>query len=77
MSAPDTLKNSTSPITDAAGFLDVKKETLQHNKYPNIFGLGDCTNVPTAKTAAAVGEQSLLFSSFKSLVTNFSFGMAL
>ncbi|XP_060582922.1 sulfide:quinone oxidoreductase, mitochondrial-like [Ruditapes philippinarum] len=64
MSAPDTLKNSTSPITDAAGFLDVKKETLQHNKYPNIFGLGDCTNVPTAKTAAAVaGQNKILYRS--------------
>lgn len=38
----------------AAG--DVDKETLQHKKYPNIFGIGDCTNLPTSKTAAAVGK---------------------
>jgi len=56
MSAPDVLKHSTSVITDGAGFLDVNKHTLQHNKYKNIFGLGDCTNIPTAKTGAAVGR---------------------
>ena len=29
---------------------------MQHVNYPNVFGIGDCLNVPTAKTAAAVGE---------------------
>ena len=42
-------------MIDEAGFLTVYKETLQHTKYPNIFGTGDCTNIPVAKTAAAVG----------------------
>lgn len=45
-----------SSLADEAGWLDVNKETLQHNKYPNVFGIGDCTNLPTAKTAAAVGK---------------------
>ena len=45
-----------SPLSDEMGFLNVNKETLQHNKYPNVFGIGDCTNAPTAKTAAAVGR---------------------
>ncbi|XP_060582923.1 sulfide:quinone oxidoreductase, mitochondrial-like [Ruditapes philippinarum] len=58
MSAPDVLKCSTSQITDEAGWLDVNKYTMQHNKYPNIFGLGDCTSVPTSKTAAAVASQN-------------------
>lgn len=58
MSAPDVLKNSTK-IVDEAGFLNVNKETLQHVKYPNIFGIGDCTNVPTSKTAAAVGKKKI------------------
>ena len=26
-------------------------------RYKNIFGVGDCTNIPTAKTAAAVAAQ--------------------
>lgn len=58
MSAPDVLKNSKVSITDGAGFLDVNKHTLQHAKYNNIFGLGDCTNLPTSKTAAAVASQN-------------------
>ncbi|KAH3853129.1 hypothetical protein DPMN_095651, partial [Dreissena polymorpha] len=58
MSAPDVLKNSTVPIVDASGFLDVNKYTCQHVKFPNIFGIGDCTNIPTSKTAAAVATQN-------------------
>lgn len=58
MSAPDVLKNSKSSLVDQAGFLDLNKHNLQHVKYPNIFGLGDCTNLPTSKTAAAISTQS-------------------
>lgn len=32
--------------------------TLQHNKYKNVFGLGDVCNLPTAKTAAAIFSQT-------------------
>ncbi|XP_049638451.1 sulfide:quinone oxidoreductase, mitochondrial isoform X2 [Suncus etruscus] len=56
MSSPNVLKNS--PVVDAAGWVDVDKETLQHKKFPNVFGIGDCTNLPTSKTAAAVAAQS-------------------
>lgn len=45
-----------SPLADEAGWLDLDKDTLQHKRYANVFGIGDCTNLPTAKTAAAVGE---------------------
>ena len=55
MSSPDVLK-ANKALSDQAGFLDVNKETLQHVTYKNIFGVGDCTNIPTAKTAAAVGK---------------------
>lgn len=54
MSPPDVLK--TSPVADAAGWVDVDRDTLQHKRYPNVFGIGDCTNLPTSKTAAAVGK---------------------
>lgn len=57
MSAPDPLKKC-SELTDAAGFLNVNKETLQHVDFPNVFGIGDCTNAPCAKTAAAVAAQT-------------------
>lgn len=30
--------------------MDVDVQTLRHNKYPNIFGLGDCNNLPTTKS---------------------------
>lgn len=54
-SAPDFIKQS--PLANAAGWVDVHEKTLQHNKYPNIFGLGDATSTPNAKTAAAVRKQ--------------------
>ncbi|XP_067091568.1 sulfide:quinone oxidoreductase, mitochondrial isoform X2 [Osmerus mordax] len=47
-----------SLLSDASGWLDVDKDNLQHKKYPNVFGIGDCTNLPTAKTGAAVAAQS-------------------
>lgn len=37
-------------LSDSTGYLDVNPETLQHNKYSNIFGLGDVINAPTTKT---------------------------
>lgn len=57
-SAPDFLKGS--PIGDAAGWVDVDPGTLQHRKYGNVFGLGDATNTPNAKTAAAARLQAPL-----------------
>ena len=43
-----------SELAHESGWLDVNKDTLQHNRFPNVFGLGDVCNVPTAKTAATV-----------------------
>ena len=50
------VKNS--PLADAAGWVDVDGETLQHTKYGNVFGLGDGCSAPNAKTAAAVRKQA-------------------
>ncbi|XP_037358312.1 sulfide:quinone oxidoreductase, mitochondrial isoform X1 [Talpa occidentalis] len=66
MSPPDVLK--TSPVADAAGWVDVDKDTLQHKKYPNVFGIGDCTNLPTSRTAAAVAAQSGILEKTISLI---------
>jgi len=55
MSTPEVL-SSNSNLADKAGYLEVSKETLQHVRFANIFGIGDCTSAPTSKTAAAVGE---------------------
>uniref|UniRef100_A0A8D0CIA4 Sulfide:quinone oxidoreductase, mitochondrial n=1 Tax=Scleropages formosus TaxID=113540 RepID=A0A8D0CIA4_SCLFO len=56
MGPPEVLKGN--PLADEAGWLDVDKNVLQHKRYPNVFGIGDCTNLPTSKTAAAVAGQS-------------------
>ncbi len=59
-SAPDFVKNSPLSIQDGKlkGWLDVDHFSLQHNTYPNIFGLGDVCGLPTAKTGAAVRKQA-------------------
>jgi sulfide:quinone oxidoreductase len=47
-----------SNLVDADGFVDVNKNSLQSTKFPNIFSLGDASNIPTSKTAAAVTKQA-------------------
>ncbi|CAF0958394.1 unnamed protein product [Adineta ricciae] len=47
-----------SSLADANGFVDVVKETLQHKKFSNVFAIGDCTNLPTSKTAAAIAASN-------------------
>lgn len=54
-SAPDFIKRS--PFADAAGWVEVDHATLQHPRYPEVFGLGDATCTPNSKTAAAVRSQ--------------------
>jgi len=52
---------SESPLAfqegEQKGWLAVDKNTLQHVKYPHIFGVGDVTGVPNSKTGAAVRKQ--------------------
>jgi NADPH-dependent 2,4-dienoyl-CoA reductase/sulfur reductase-like enzyme len=50
----------TAPISDAAGWVDVNPASLRHNKpeYGNIFALGDCSSLPTSRTAAAITAQA-------------------
>jgi sulfide:quinone oxidoreductase len=47
-----------SGLGDAAGFVNVNRETLQHVTYPEIFSAGDASSAPTAKTGAAVRKQA-------------------
>ena len=56
MSPPKLLRESKS-LVDAAGYVDVDKHTLRSNKFPNVWGVGDCTNTPNSKTAAAIIQQ--------------------
>lgn len=55
-SAPDFIK--ASPLANEAGWVDVDQHTMQHNKYPNIYGLGDAGSTPNAKTMAAARKQA-------------------
>ncbi len=55
MSAPDAVVNS--PLSwqqgSAKGWLEVDRETLQHLRYPNVFGIGDVCGVPLGKTGGS------------------------
>lgn len=55
-SPPQVIR--TSPLANEAGYVDVNQNTLRHNKYQNIFALGDAGSTPNSKTAAAVRKQA-------------------
>ncbi len=59
-SAPDFIRSSPLAYADGPnkGWLEVDIHTLQHKRYPNIFGLGDAAALPTAKTGAAIRKQA-------------------
>lgn len=68
-SAPDFIRNSV--LADTNGWMDVDKFTLQHKRYTNIFGLGDVTNTPNAKTGAAIRKQvPVLVKNIMALIEN-------
>jgi sulfide:quinone oxidoreductase len=56
MSAPDFIK--ASPLADASGWVEVDKHTLQHQRFPDLFALGDASSLPTSKTGAAIRKQA-------------------
>jgi sulfide:quinone oxidoreductase len=56
MSAPDFI--AQSPLAAETGWVSVNKHTLQHDNYNNVFALGDCSNLPTSKTGAAIRKQA-------------------
>ncbi len=55
-SSPNFIKQS--PLANKDGWVDVDKDTLQHNKFPNVFALGDNSSLPTSKTGAAIRKQA-------------------
>ncbi|KQT41621.1 MULTISPECIES: FAD/NAD(P)-binding oxidoreductase [unclassified Methylophilus] len=56
--ALDFLKQS--PLVNADGWVEVDQHSLQHVRYPEVFGVGDCTSTPNAKTAAAARKQVVI-----------------
>ena len=55
-SPPDAIKSS--PLANAAGWVEVNQNSMQHVRYANIFSLGDVASTPNSKTAAAVRKQA-------------------
>ena len=62
MKAPDVV--ASSKVGSAKGWVPVKKETLQHVKYKNVWAIGDIAAVPMGKTGGSVRKQ------YKVLVDN-------
>ncbi|MBI1246257.1 pyridine nucleotide-disulfide oxidoreductase [bacterium] len=56
MGAPEFV--AASELASEAGWVDVDKFTLQHNRFPNVFSLGDASSLPTSKTGAAIRKQA-------------------
>ncbi|MGM0766646.1 MAG: NAD(P)/FAD-dependent oxidoreductase [Pseudomonadota bacterium] len=55
-SAPSFIEESG--LANSEGWLDLDSETLQHKRFPTIFGLGDASGTPNSKTMAAVRKQA-------------------
>ena len=62
MSATAVVKQSPLAWQDgpmaAGGWLEVDPQTLQHRRYPNVFGVGDINGTPRGKTAATVKKSA-------------------
>lgn len=56
MSSPDFLKRS--PLANEGGWVDVDPATTRHNRYANVWSLGDASSLPTSKTGAAIRKQA-------------------
>jgi sulfide:quinone oxidoreductase len=52
----DEIKSS--PLANAAGWIEVNQTTMQHTRFPNVYSLGDVCSTPNSKTAAAVRKQA-------------------
>jgi sulfide:quinone oxidoreductase len=52
----EEIKKST--LANAAGWVEVNQNTLQHVRFANVYSLGDVCSTPNSKTAAAVRKQA-------------------
>ena len=60
MSAPDMIRYGELGWQSGSfeGWLEVDQYSMQHRRYPNIFGAGDVVGTPIGKTAASVKAQA-------------------
>ncbi len=59
MGAVDAVANSQLGWQKgtAKGWLEVDRETLQHRRYKNVFGIGDVCGIPVGKTGGSARHQ--------------------
>ncbi|MDC0746082.1 NAD(P)/FAD-dependent oxidoreductase [Polyangium mundeleinium] len=59
-SAPDFIKRSPIAHKDGPnkGWAKADKHTMQNPDYPNIFALGDASELPTSRTGAAIRKEA-------------------
>ncbi|MFW6308116.1 MAG: NAD(P)/FAD-dependent oxidoreductase [Campylobacterales bacterium] len=61
MSAPDAIKSSKLAWQKGSaakgGWVELEPQTLQHTRYPNVFGLGDVAGIPLGKTGGSIRKQ--------------------
>ncbi len=59
-SAPDFIKRSPIAHQDGPqkGWAKADKFTMQNPEYPNIFALGDASELPTSRTGAAIRKEA-------------------
>ncbi len=59
MSAPRWFQNTKLAHTEGPnkGWMEIDKYSLQHKRYDNVFGVGDVTDLPTARTGAGIRKQ--------------------
>ncbi len=75
--APDVVKNSSLVYTEGPdkGWMHVDKHTMQSPIYSNVFGVGDCVALPTARTGAAIRKQApIVVDNIISLIKNEKIG---
>jgi sulfide:quinone oxidoreductase len=59
-SAPDFIQRSALAHASgpSQGWVKAHKFTLQHPDYPEVFALGDASDLPTSRTGAAIRKQA-------------------
>ncbi|MBD80053.1 MAG: pyridine nucleotide-disulfide oxidoreductase [Crocinitomicaceae bacterium] len=57
--APDVVRNSPLVYTEGPNkdWMNVDKHSMQSPLFFNVFGIGDCIAIPTARTGAAIRKQ--------------------
>jgi sulfide:quinone oxidoreductase len=59
---PPPVLARTPGLTDKNGFVTVDPASLRHTAYPDIFALGDCTDLPVCKAYGAISAQAPVLS---------------